>query len=85
MRQESSQDIVQELEEVMQSNLDMDLKSGVTSYGPHRADIYFKVNHYPAQDVLSRGQKKILILALKIAQGELYIIREFILHFFLFS
>ncbi|MBK2124671.1 DNA replication/repair protein RecF [Fangia hongkongensis] len=60
------------LDEVLNSHLDADLKSGTTSYGPHRADLRFKINHHPAQDILSRGQQKLLILALKLAQGELY-------------
>lgn len=39
-----------------------------TEYGPHRADIKLKTMHGLADVVLSRGQKKLLITALKLSQ-----------------
>ena len=61
-----------ELAEVLQSARHQDLKYGATQNGPHRADIVVKVGQSPAMDVISRGQQKVLVSALKIAQGSLY-------------
>ena len=60
------------LTEVLASHYPMDIKTGITSHGPHRADLRFKVEGHPAQDVLSRGQQKLLISAIKLAQGDLF-------------
>lgn len=46
-----------------------DLQFGYTTVGPHRADIIIQVDHVPAHDALSRGQLKMLLYALKLAQG----------------
>ncbi len=51
--------------------LSKDLKYGATQQGPHRADIVVKVGRNNAVDVLSRGQQKLLVSAMKIAQGYL--------------
>ena len=45
---------------------------GYTQFGPQRADIKIKVDTIPAQDALSQGQQKLLIYALRLAQGQLY-------------
>ncbi|WP_116964737.1 DNA replication/repair protein RecF [Fastidiosibacter lacustris] len=58
--------------EVLIHSFQSDVKSGITSHGSHRADLRFKVNGHPAQDILSRGQQKILISAIKLAQGEIF-------------
>lgn len=60
------------LAELLEKHHSQDLKLGVTHYGPHRADIRFKVHGEPAQFILSRGQQKLLICAIKLAQGKLY-------------
>ena len=60
------------LAEVLKSSYVSDAKMGVTSHGVHRADLRFKVKGHPAQDILSRGQQKLLISALKLAQGEIF-------------
>ncbi len=39
-----------------------------TEYGPHRADLRLKTPYGNADDVLSRGQKKLLVMALKLSQ-----------------
>ncbi len=44
---------------------------GYTQYGPQRADIVIKINDIPAQDILSRGEQKLLVCAMKLAQGVL--------------
>jgi DNA replication and repair protein RecF len=60
------------LKDLLKEHLDQDRLNGFTSQGPHRADLKFRVGRIPAQDVLSRGEQKLLICALKIAQGVLF-------------
>ncbi|WP_119342645.1 DNA replication/repair protein RecF [Facilibium subflavum] len=60
------------LSAVLAEHYIMDVKTGITNHGPHRADLRFKVNGHPAQDILSRGQQKLLICAIKLAQGALF-------------
>ena len=45
-----------------------DLDRRYTEYGPHRADLRLKTPLGDADVVLSRGQKKLLIMALKLSQ-----------------
>ena len=45
-----------------------DLDRHYTEYGPHRADLRLKTPMGDADVVLSRGQKKLLIMALKLSQ-----------------
>jgi DNA replication and repair protein RecF len=63
--------ISESLSSALSASLNKDLQLGYTSIGPHRADLTFRINHIPAQDVLSRGQTKMLLYALKFAQGKL--------------
>ena len=51
--------------------LEVDRRYGSTQLGPQRADILLLLDRTPAVEVLSRGQQKILVSALKIAQGRL--------------
>lgn len=62
------------LEDLLRAGLERDLKSGHSLTGPHRADLKIQVGGRMASEVLSRGQTKILITALKIAQG--YLLRS---------
>jgi len=45
-----------------------DLKYGYTRYGTHRSELKIKINNNLARDILSRGQKKIIIISLILAQ-----------------
>lgn len=45
-----------------------DVALGYTAIGPHKADVRFIFNKKPVADVLSRGQQKILVAALYMAQ-----------------
>lgn len=61
----------QEKNSLLQSlneSLDNDLRYGFTSNGPHRADFKLIINNRLAKDYVSRGQLKLLVLALKLAQ-----------------
>lgn len=54
--------------EVLRSSLANDREYGFTRHGPHRADIVLKVENRLARDTFSRGQQKILVFALLLAQ-----------------
>ena len=49
-----------------------DRQQGHTRSGPHRADFVLRVAGQPPGAVLSRGQQKLLTIALLLAQAELY-------------
>ena len=57
--------------ELLQTQYLRDIAMGFTVSGPHKADLRLRVGHLPAQDALSRGQLKLLVCALRIAQGKL--------------
>src|SRR6185312_7478975 len=44
---------------------------GYTQLGPHRADLKLFINQTQAKDILSRGQQKLFICAMMVAQGAL--------------
>lgn len=57
------------LEEVLTDGVDRDKKTGFTHAGPQRADLRIRLGKENAADVLSRGQQKLVVSALKLAQG----------------
>ncbi|ASG67742.1 DNA replication/repair protein RecF [Francisella halioticida] len=61
-----------ELSQVLEEAFNHDNKYKVTNHGPHKADIALTVNNKPIQDIFSRGQQKLLICAIKLAQGEIH-------------
>ena len=56
------------LDRLLVESLPRDRERGHTQYGPHRAELVFKFNGIPAQEVLSRGQTKLFISAMQLAQ-----------------
>ncbi len=66
------------LEHLLLSHLERELRSGQTLFGPHRADLKLTVSGRPAAEVLSRGQTKLLVAALRLSQVRL--LREVGLH-----
>ena len=56
------------LDRLLAESLPRDRERGHTQYGPHRAELVFKFNAVPAQEVLSRGQMKLFISAMQLAQ-----------------
>lgn len=65
-------DKARSLQEVLEQNKQRELSLGYTQAGPQRADLRVKMANQNATDVLSRGQQKLVICALKIAQGYLF-------------
>jgi DNA replication and repair protein RecF len=45
-----------------------DQAKGITHSGPHRGDVLLRLNGRPAREVLSRGQQKLVAIALTLAQ-----------------
>jgi DNA replication and repair protein RecF len=60
------------LEELLDVGFERDQRQGFTGYGPQRADLRFRVGARSAAEHLSRGQKKLTVSALKLAQGQVY-------------
>ena len=58
-----------ELEDILVENRAIDARYGTTQSGPHRADLSFRLGRNKAVDILSRGQQKVLVSTMKIAQG----------------
>jgi DNA replication and repair protein RecF len=59
------------LEQRLRSQLPRDRRAGLTSEGPHRAELLIRVGEHAARSRASRGQQKLLIGALLLAQCEL--------------
>jgi DNA replication and repair protein RecF len=58
--------------DVLLADKDRDIAVGTTSHGAQRADIHVFVDGVAAADSLSRGQSKLLVYALKLAQAAHY-------------
>jgi DNA replication and repair protein RecF len=55
----------------LENSLGTDCEQGYTHIGPQRADIRVLVGGHLASETLSRGQQKLVVCALKLAQGQL--------------
>lgn len=61
----------QALDVDLKQRFEADKRRGLTSVGPHRATIDIVSSSRPAHLILSRGQQKLVVSALKITQGQL--------------
>lgn len=68
----SGWDSKRSLEEVLVDQFDREALQGFTASGPQRADLRFRCDGINAADRLSRGQKKLVVSALRLAQGQVY-------------
>jgi len=59
-------------EQALKQSIQTDMERGFTSVGPQRADISVQVDGVLASDRISRGQQKILVTCLLLAQAGLY-------------
>ncbi len=55
--------------DVLKHSFERDSYLGYTQYGPQRADLSIKINKVPIYERFSRGQQKLLLVALRLAQG----------------
>jgi DNA replication and repair protein RecF len=58
------------LNELLIKHLEKDRKQGFTYYGPHRAELAIRVQGQSAQTGISRGQQKLLVALLRLAQAQ---------------
>ena len=61
----------QHLADLLENNYVDELRLGHTQYGPHRADLALAINECAVKYFFSRGQQKLLICAMILAQGAL--------------
>ena len=57
------------LTSALQASAQSDRQRGFTQVGPHRGDLQCLLGGRPANEVLSRGQMKVLMSAVRVAQG----------------
>jgi DNA replication and repair protein RecF len=60
-----------DLATILEDQFDQDLQRQYTFSGAHQADIFFDLTSKKAKLLLSRGQQKIVLLALKLSQASL--------------
>lgn len=58
--------------ELLERQFERDKMLTYTASGPHKADLRIRANGTPVEDMLSRGQLKLLMCALRLAQGEFF-------------
>ena len=58
-------------EAALEGSMSSDIDQGYTHVGPQRADIKVLIDGRLAADTLSRGQQKLVVCGLKLAQGQL--------------
>jgi len=61
-----------EYADILTAGFERDKRQGFTQAGSHRADLKITINGQDAVEILSRGQQKLLVCALKIAQGYVF-------------
>ena len=59
------------LDEILDEQLTSDMQRQYTHSGAHQADLFFDMSSKKAKLLLSRGQQKIVLIALKLAQASL--------------
>ncbi len=64
-------DVQRTLVSALDERVGSDRQQGFSQTGPHRAEVRILVDGRPASEVLSRGQLKLAVTALKLSQGQL--------------
>ncbi len=64
-------DVARSLDAVLESDVAADLRYGYTQSGPHKGDFSILLNQRPVKAYVSRGQMKLLVYALLLAQSRL--------------
>jgi len=64
-------DIKQKLLHELEGHIERDKMLGNTSVGPHRHDVMFEFNHFPALSIASRGEVRTIVLALKFLEVDI--------------
>ncbi|SES74005.1 DNA replication/repair protein RecF [Thorsellia anophelis] len=58
--------------ELLEKQYERDKMMGYTTLGAHKADMRMHIGHLPVESILSRGQLKLLMCALRLAQGHFF-------------
>ena len=67
---DSREEIKKEYERIFSSSIEKEAAAGITLYGPHRDDMEIMINGVSARAFASQGQQRSIVLALKLAEGE---------------
>lgn len=66
----AKEEIKEEYKRIFSSDEVRERSAGVTLFGPHREDIIIKINGKDSRIYSSQGQQRSIVLALKMAEGE---------------
>ena len=66
---DSSEEIAEKFRKKLNDNKKEDIRTGVTNFGPHRADIEILINGKNARAFGSQGQQRSAVLSLKLAEA----------------
>jgi DNA replication and repair protein RecF len=55
-------------ESALSKSIEQDIQKGFTRYGPHRAELHITEDGQLVQEQFSRGQQKLLVSAMRLAQ-----------------
>lgn len=66
--------VVREYYRILTASLERECAAGSSLWGPHRDDVIIRINGTAARSFASQGQKRSVVLAMKLAEGE--VIRE---------
>ena len=69
---ETAEEVKAEILKSLKFNFERDVELGYTTVGPHRDDIKFELNEKDAKVFASQGQQRSIVLALKIAELEVF-------------
>lgn len=70
IKSEQRAEIKREYERIFTENLEKEITQGTTLYGPHRDDLKIYINEKEARSFASQGQQRSIVLAMKLAEGE---------------
>ena len=59
-----------EYQRILSGSVDREIAAGVSLYGPHREEIAIEINGRSARAFASQGQQRSIVLAMKLAEGE---------------
>ena len=71
LRLQAGWDLSRSLDSILEHDVAADLRHGYTQAGPHKGDFSITLDGRPARAYLSRGQMKLLVYALLLAQSRL--------------
>ena len=63
---------VNDFTQQLNDSFSKEIMFGYSLFGPHKSDLKIKINGKNVVDIFSRGQQKLLVIALRISQGLIY-------------